>query len=104
MLVLSCNFYEQCKEYKIAEYHYLQPDVILFQGERDLSLRGCDQYLKKTPHEYLYNYDDGNLRCFAIECIHPSAIGKHAQRVKSFYEQLFPEIVEYIKEQWRKER
>ena len=101
---LSWRYYEQCKEYKIAEYHYLQPDVILFQGKRDLSLRGCEQYLKPTPLDYLYIYDDGIIKCYGIECIHPSARGKYAQRRKFFYEQTFPKIVEYIKEQWEKER
>lgn len=101
---LPRKYYEHCKEYKIAEYDYLKPDVILFQGKRNLSLRGCEQYLKPTPFDYLYIYDDGIIKCYGIECIHPSARGKHAQRRKFFYEQTFPKIVEYIKEQWEKER
>ena len=100
---LPWKYYEHCKEYKIAEYDYLKPDIILFQGKRNLSLRGCEQYLKPTPLDYLYIYDDGKIMCYGIECIHPSARGKHAQRRKFFYEQTFPKIVEYIKEQWKKD-
>lgn len=100
---LPKKYYEHCKEYKIAEYHFLNPDVIIFQGERDLSLRGVEQYLKPTSLEHLYIYEDGIIKCYGIECIHPSARGKHAKRVKEFYERLFPRIVDYIKEQWEKE-
>ena len=101
---LSWKYYEQCKEYKIAEYQFLKPDVILFQGKRDLSLRGCEKYLTPTDIDFLYIYDDGVIKCYGIECIHPSARGKHAQRRKWFYDERFPQIVDYIKEQWRKER
>ena len=100
---LTWKYYEYCKEYKIAEYDFFKPDVILFQGKRDLSLRGVEKYLKPTPLEYLYIYNDGVLRCYGIECIHPSARGKHANKVNYFYQQLYPQIVKYIREQWKKD-
>lgn len=101
---LSWKYYEHCKEYKIAEYHFLKPNVILFQGKRDLSLRGCSGFLHNTEMENLFIYDDGKIKCYVVLCIHPSARGKHAKRRKIFYEQTFPKIAEYIKGQWKKER
>jgi hypothetical protein len=97
---LSPRYYRECQEYKIAEYDLLKPDVILFQGERSLSFVGCEQYLKPTPIDYLYTYDDGKIKCFGIECIHPSARGKHYNRRKQFYGEIFPLIANYIKKEW----
>ena len=99
------KYYERCAIHKIAEYEMLKPDVILFQGKKDLSLAGCennihdieDSDLDSDLKDYLKTYSDGKIECYAVICIHPSARGRSCAKKKKFYDEQFPRIAEYLK-------
>ena len=99
------KYYERCAIHKLAEYEMLKPDVILFQGKKDLSLAGCennihdieDSDLDSDLKDYLKTYSDGKIECYAVICIHPSARGRSYAKKKIFYDEQFPRIAEYLK-------
>jgi uracil-DNA glycosylase len=92
-------FYEQCAEYKIKEIAIVEPDIIYLQGKRALiglkfeSIEG----LTIPFSEYLKYLVIGNIKYFAVQCIHPSARGRHAQRKKVFYNHILPKINDFLK-------
>ena len=87
-------FYEQCAEYKINEIDLVKPDIIYLQGRRALiglkfeNIEGLSVQIS----EYLKYLVIGDKKYYAVQCIHPSARGRHAQRKKMFYNEIMPEI------------
>jgi len=87
-------YYEQCAVYKINEIELINPDIIYLQGKRALiGLQFENIEGLKTPiSDYLKNLVIGNKKYYAVQCIHPSARGRHAQRKKIFYNDILPQI------------
>lgn len=102
---MDLKYYENCYLYKLEELRILSPDIILFQGKDSFSLIGCKDYLHEiedlelSPElkKYLKKYTDGDLDCYAVICIHPSARGRHQEKVNHFYNNVFPLIADYLK-------
>lgn len=97
---LAIEYYEQCYEYKLNEIEILEPDIVIFQGKNALvccefsdieELKGQDMF------EYLKKITVKEKTMFAIKSIHPSARGKHYQKVYEFMNKIFPEIVKHIR-------
>ena len=96
---LETEYYKQCSEYKLKEIEILEPDIVIFQGKN--ALVGCEfsdiEELKgQDMFDYLKIITINKKTMFAIKSIHPSARGRHSQKVKDFMNQIFPEIVKYI--------
>ena len=96
-------FYEQCIPYKIKEIEIIDPNVIYFQGKRSLyGLSFIDIDNQTTDiFEYLKLVSIGNRKTYAIKCIHPSARGKHAARKNKFYNEILPEINNYLRDRFK---
>lgn len=103
---MGIRFYRNCAIHKLNEYRILKPEIILFQGQEYFSLAGCRQYLHEiedahvdpTIKKFLKKYSDGEIECYGVICIHPSARGRSIYRRKEFYDEIFPRIAKYIKE------
>lgn len=96
---LETEYYKQCSEYKLKEIEILEPDIVIFQGKN--ALVGCEfsdiEELKgQDMFDYLKIITINKKTMFAIKSIHPSARGRHYQKVKDFMNRIFPEIVKYI--------
>jgi len=77
--------------------------VIYFQGKRSLyGLSFIDIDNQTTEiFEYLKLVSIGNRKTYAIKCIHPSARGKHAARKNKFYNEILPEINNYLRDRFK---
>jgi hypothetical protein len=102
---LPLKYYENCSVHKLEEYRILKPDIILFQGKKELSRAGCESCLSKIEDpeldtdlkKYVNMYSDGVIECFAVTCIHPSARGRSFVKRQKFYDEIFPRIAEYLR-------
>ncbi len=93
-------FYHQCAVYKIREIEIISPDIVYFQGKN--ALIGCEFENISNGEcsgifEYIKYLKIGNRKIYAVQCIHPSARGRNAERKKIFYDELLPEINEYLR-------
>lgn len=87
-------FFEQCAEYKIIEIGLVNPDIIYLQGKRALIGLKFEDIEGLSTHisEFLKYIVIGEKRYYSVQCIHPSARGRHAQRKKIFYNEILPQI------------
>lgn len=92
-------FYEQCVEFKIKEIELIEPDIIYFQGKRALIGLNFENIDNQTMDifEYIKFLKVGNKKFYAVQCIHPSARGRNSNRKKFFYNELLPQINEYLR-------
>ena len=93
-------FYEQCIEFKIKEIELIEADIIYFQGKRALIGLNFENLNNQTTgiFEYIKLLKIGTKKFYAVQCIHPSARGKHSQRKKTFYTEILPQINDYLRE------
>ncbi len=93
-------FYEQCIPYKIKEIEIISPNVIYFQGNKSLyglNFSNIDDQ-SNGIFEYLKYIEIGSEKIYAVKCIHPSARGKHIAKRIRFYNDVLPEINNYLKD------
>ena len=93
-------FYHKCADYKLCEIELISPNIIYFQGKN--ALIGCE--FENISHgvcggifEFLKYLKIGNKKIYAVQCIHPSARGRNAKMKRIFYDELLPEINEYLR-------
>lgn len=92
-------YYEQCSEYKIKEIEIIKPDIIYLQGKRaliGLKFGNIEKFINPFPEFLKYLIVDGE-EYLTVQCIHPSARGRHAQRKKVFYNDILPQINDFLK-------
>jgi hypothetical protein len=93
-------FYEQCISYKIKEIEIICPNLIYFQGNKSLyglKFSNIDDQ-SNGIFEYLKYVSIGEEKIYAVKCIHPSARGKHMTKKIKFYNEILPEINNYLKD------
>ncbi len=99
---MKYQYFWNCRDHTLAEISIIKPQVILFQGKN--SVAGCREMLSTIEgiedHEIseslrVFNY--GDLKCYAVLCIHPSARGRQYKRRAHFYDETLPKIADYIR-------
>ncbi len=99
---MKYQYFWNCRNHTLAEISIIKPQVVLFQGKN--SVAGCREMLSPIEgiedHEIsdsirVFNY--GDLKCYAVLCIHPSARGRQYKRRAHFYDETLPKIVDYIR-------
>lgn len=99
---MKYQYFWNCRNHTLAEISIIKPQVILFQGKN--SVVGCREMLSTIEgiedHEIseslrVFNY--GDLKCYAVLCIHPSARGRQYERRAHFYDETLPKIADYIR-------
>lgn len=99
---MKYQYFWNCRNHTLAEISIIKPQVILFQGKN--SVAGCREMLSTIEgiedHEIseslrVFNY--GDLKCYAVLCIHPSARGRQYKRRAHFYDETLPKIADYIR-------
>lgn len=99
---MGYKYFWNCRDHTLAEISIIKPQVILFQGKN--SVAGCREMLSTIEgiedHEIseslrVFNY--GDLKCYAVLCIHPSARGRQYKRRAHFYDETLPKIADYIR-------
>ena len=100
---MSYKYFRNCRDHTLAEISIIRPQIILFQGKN--SLAGCRDMLSPikgienpevSKRLNVFNY--GDLKCYAVLCIHPSARGRQYKKRAHFYKETLPKIANYIKQ------
>ena len=99
---MKYQYFWNCRDHTLAEISLIKPQVILFQGKN--SIAGCHEMLSPIEgiedqeiSERLKMFDYGDLKCYAVLCIHPSARGRQYRRKAQFYDETLPKIADYIR-------
>ena len=99
---MGYEYFWNCRDHTLAEISIIKPQIILFQGKN--SIAGCHEMLSpiegienQEVSERLRVFNYGDLKCYAVLCIHPSARGRQYKRRAHFYDETLPKIADYIR-------